>query len=305
MEHHFTPTTYYTTLGSHPPALRVDSGDTIVTTTVDARGADAEERTVAGRPNPQTGPFYVTGAEPGDALEVRLERVWPNRRHGWSGSVLMPNVVDPAYVLESLARMSSDWDVDMERGIATLTNPETALGRWSLPVNTMVGCFGVAPADGQAISAATSGPHGGNMDYRGFGPGVTAYLPILVPGALFFLGDGHAIQADGEILGAGIDISLEVRFTLRIIKGWTIGWPRGEDETYIFTAGNARPLDQALQHATTEMLRWLQADYGLDRYAAHILLGQTVRYDVGNCIDPAYTMICKVPKRALPPRAQG
>ena len=79
----------------------------------------------------------------------------------------------------------------------------------------------------------------------------------------------------------------------------------GEDETFIFTVGNARPLDQALQHATTEMLRWLQADYGLDAYAAHILLGQTVRYDVGNCIDPAYTMICKVPKSALPPRVQG
>jgi acetamidase/formamidase len=214
----------------------------------------------------------------------------------------MPNVVDPGAVPESPARMTSDWDVDMERGIATLMSPETTLGRWSLPVNTMVGCFGVAPADGQAISAATSGPHGGNMDYRGFCPGVTAYLPVFVPGALFTLGDGHAIQADGEILGAGIDISLDVRVTLRVIKGWTIGWPRGEDETYIFTAGNARPLDQALQHATTEMLRWLQADYGLDPYAAHILLGQTVRYDVGNCIDPAYTMICKVPKSVLPPR---
>jgi amidase len=305
MEHRFAPTVYYTTLGSHPPALGIESGDTIITTTVDARGADAEERTVAGRPNPQTGPFYVAGAEPGDALEVRFERVWPNRRHGWSGSALMPNVVDPAYVPESPMRMASDWDVDMQRGIAMLTHPETALGRWTLPVNTMVGCFGVAPADGQAISAATSGPHGGNMDYRGFGPGVIAYLPVFVPGALFFLGDGHAIQADGEILGAGIDISLDVQFRLRVIKGWALGWPRGEDETCIFTAGNARPLDQALQHATTEMLRWLQADYGLDPYAAHILLGQTVRYDVGNCIDPAYTMICKVPKSVLPARVQA
>ena len=164
----------------------------------------------------------------------------------------------------------------------------------------MLGCFGVAPSDGQAISTATSAEHGGNMDYRGFVSGATVYFPVFVPGALFHLGDGHALQGAGEIVGTGIEISFDVQFTVHLIKGKQIGWPRGENAEYIFTAGNARPLDQALQHATTEMARWLQQDYGLDPESASILLGQAVDYEVGNVFDPAYTMICKLPKRVIP-----
>ena len=164
----------------------------------------------------------------------------------------------------------------------------------------MLGCFGVAPADGEAISTATSGKHGGNMDYRGFVSGVTVYFPVFVPGALVHVGDGHATQGDGEIVGNGIEISMEVEFTVRTIKGKCIGWPRGENAEYIFTVGNARPLDQAVQHATTEMLRWLKEDYGLDTTSASLLLGQCVEYDLGNVFDPAYTMVCKLNKRWLP-----
>ena len=137
------------------------------------------------------------------------------------------------------------------------------------------------------------------MDYRGYVAGVTAYFPVFVPGALIHLGDGHAIQGDGEIVGTGIEISFDVQFTVHLIKGKQIHWPRGENDDYIFTVGNARPLDQAVQHATTEMLRWLQSDYGLDPTAASTLLGQCVEYDVGNVFDPAYTMVCKISKRIL------
>jgi acetamidase/formamidase len=163
----------------------------------------------------------------------------------------------------------------------------------------MLGCFGVAPARGQAISTATSAEHGGNMDYRGFTEGVTVHLPVFVPGALFHLGDGHALQGDGEVVGTGIEISFDVQFTVHVRKGRTITWPRGETAGEIFTVGNARPLDQALQHATTEMLRWLQDDPGLDARGACILLGQCARYEVGNVYDPAYTMVCKMPKAVL------
>jgi acetamidase/formamidase len=107
------------------------------------------------------------------------------------------------------------------------------------------------------------------------------------------------VQGDGEISGTGVEISCDVEFTVRVSKGKTIAWPRAEDEQYIMTVGNARPLDQALQHATTEMVRWLQADYGLDLRAASMLLSQCVRYEVGNVFDPAYTMVCKVEKRLL------
>jgi acetamidase/formamidase len=163
----------------------------------------------------------------------------------------------------------------------------------------MIGCFGVAPASGQAISTATSGPFGGNMDYRRFSPGTTAMFPVSVPGALFFLGDGHACQGDGEIVGTGIETSFEIEFTVRVAKGKSIGWPRGEDGDSIFAIGNARPLDQALQHATTEMLRWLGEDYGLDPTAASHFLGQRVRYDVANVFNPAYSVACRIEKRWL------
>jgi amidase len=300
LEHHFTPTKFYTTLGPHEPVLRVQDGDTLVTRTIDARGFDHRHEQVTPRGNPQTGPVYVEGAEPGDTLVVDLEQIAPNRESGWCNSAVAPNVVDPDYVPELPEAPLAEWRVDREAGRATLTRPDSKLGRLTLPLEPVLGCFGVAPADGQAISAETAAQHGGNMDYRGFKAGTTAYFPIFEPGALFFLGDGHAVQGDGEIVGSGIEISMEVRVTLRVIKGKTIGWPRGENEGWIFTVGCARPLDQATQHATTEMLRWLQQDYRLDALGANMLLAQCVRYDLGNMFNPAYAMVCKVNKAVLP-----
>ncbi|MGH2541714.1 MAG: acetamidase/formamidase family protein [Ardenticatenaceae bacterium] len=297
--HHFQPTYYHTTIGSHEPVLRIADGDTVVTTTVDARGYDARNEQVTPGVNPQTGPFYVEGAEPGDTLVLHLDHLRPNRDLGWSGTVLAPNVIDPWYVRELPEWERAEWRINHNAGTATLIGPATALGAFTLPLAPMLGCFGVAPSNGQAISTATSAEHGGNMDYRGFTTGVTVYLPIFIPGALIHVGDGHALQGDGEIVGTGIEISFDVQFTVRLLKGKCIGWPRGENADYIFTVGNARPLDQAVQHATTEMAGWLLEDYGLDARGASILLGQCVEYDLGNVFDPAYTMVCKVPKRVL------
>ena len=297
--HRFQPTHYHTAIGSHEPVLRIDSGDSVITTTVDALGKDASDAPVTPRGNPQTGPFYIEGSEPGDTLVVRFDRIWPSRVIGYTGSVVAPNVVDPAYVRELPERELAEWRVDLERGTATLIKPETKLGNLTIPLAPMLGCFGVAPLGGQAISTATSAEHGGNMDYRGFVAGVTVYFPVFVPGALLHLGDGHATQGDGEIVGTGIEISMEVQFSVRVIKGKRIRWPRGENAEYIFTVGNARPLDQAVQHATTEMLRWLKEDYGLDSTSASLLLGQCVEYDLGNVFDPAYTMVCKVRQALL------
>jgi acetamidase/formamidase len=302
--HHFQPSHYYVTIGSHEPVLRIATGDTVITTTVDARGGDSRNEQITQPGNPQTGPFYVEGAEPGDTLVLHLDRLTPNRTYGFTGAMVAPNVVDPGYVPDlpwppKGEGSRAEWHVDVEAGTATLVKPETKLGQLSLPLAPMLGCFGVAPPRGQAISTATSAEHGGNMDYRGFVSGVTVYFPIFVPGALLFVGDGHAVQGDGEIVGTGIEISFEVEFTVGVIKGKRIYWPRGENTDYIFTVGNARPLDQCVQHATSEMLRWLQADYDLDPVGANILMGQCVEYDLGNIFDPAYTMVCKMPKRLL------
>lgn len=301
--HQFHPTVYYTAIGSHPPALHIESGDTVVTTTVDSGGVDQHRNEVTPHGNPQTGPFYVDGAEPGDVLAVRFDRITPNRRWGRTSGLVAFNVVDPDFVQQLPSeRGRGDWDIDVEAGTATLLEPETALGKLTIPLDPMLGCFGVAPARGQAISCATSGQHGGNMDYRGFRQGVTVYLPVFVPGALFHLGDGHATQGDGEITGTGTEVSMDVTFTAWIHrKQQPIHWPRAEDDTYLMAAGNARPLDQALQHATTGLMRWLAEDYTLDYRAISLLLGQCIRYDVGNVFDPAYTMVAKVEKRLVEP----
>ena len=300
--HEFHPTFYYTTIGTYEPVLYIESGDTVITTTVDNAGHDKHDQVVTERGNPQTGPFYIQDAVPGDRLAVHFDRLTPNRKIGRSATVIAPNVLDPSYVASQMPTASTaEWNINIERWTATLISPQTQLGEFMIPLAPMVGCFGVAPPRGQAISTATSSTHGGNMDYRGFSQGVTVYLPVFVPGALFYLGDGHAVQGDGEIVGTGIEISFNVQFSVQLIKAHNmnpIGWPRAENTDYLLTAGNARPLDQALQHATTELVQWL-VELGLEKQSAHILLGQCVEYEVGNVFDPAYTVICKIKKSIL------
>ncbi len=300
----FTPASYVHTMGNHSPVLRVSSNDRIITSCLDARGYDANNQQIVASGNPLTGPFYVEGAEPGDTLAVKLERITPSRRHGWSGWLLAAHVVEAADVATLAQADTSDeawnWDVDVTAGTARLDHSTSPWHERSLALAPMLGCFGVAPARGQAITSLTSGTHGGNMDYRGFQAGSTAYFPVFEPGALFFLGDGHAAQGDGEIIGTGIEISVNVEFRVRVVKHQRIRWPRGQDEHSIFTLGNARPLEQGLQHATSEMLHWLMEGYNLDVPHASLLLGFAGRYDLGNVINPAYTVVCKLPKQLLP-----
>ena len=297
--HRFTPTRFYNAIGTAEAALVIADGDSVITATLDAAGFDERGKQVGERPNPMTGPFFVTGAVPGDALQVRIDRMTLNRATGWTFSTLATNVVDPAAVTRLPERRQVEWAIDPASNTARLAEPPERLRDFVVPLAPMIGCFGVAPALGQALSTATSAQNGGNMDYRGFRPGVTVLFPVSVAGALFYLGDGHACQGDGEIVGTGIETSFEIAFTVKVLKGKRIGWPRGDNDEDIFTVGNARPLDQALQHATTEMLDWLAADYGLDGTAASHILGQAVRYDVANVFNPAYSVVCRVAKRWL------
>lgn len=299
--HRFRPTRYHNVIGTAEPCLRIADCDTVVTDTIDASGLDASERQAGARPNPMTGPFFIEGAEPGDTLAVRIDRLTPSRATGWTYSPLAFTVLDPSAIPERPASQRVVWEIDQQAGIVRLRDPVGGLEGFTPPLQPMIGCFGVAPAGGQAFSTATSAQNGGNMDYRLFAPGTTAWFPVSVPGALFYLGDGHACQGDGEIVGTGIETSFEMEVTFRVLKR-TIIWPRGETAEDIFTVGNARPLDQALQHATTEMLCWLGEDYGLDQRAASHLMGQVVRYDVGNVFNPAYTVACRIAKHWLTKR---
>jgi amidase len=297
--HRFVPTVWHHVLGTLPTALAVASGDTVITETLDAGGFDKDGAQPTDSGNPMNGPIFVDGAMPGDALKVEIIRMTPNRATGWTWGPLAGNVVDPEFIRQLPPRERVYWAIDRQGGTVQLDPPVPGLENFVLPLEPMIGCFGVAPARGQALSTATSAENGGNMDYRGFGPGATVWFPVAVEGALFFLGDCHAVQGDGEIVGTGIETSYEVEVRLTVEKGRKLVWPRGESADEIFSVGNARPLDQALQHATTDMLNWLTTDYGLSNVAASHLMGQVVRYEVGNVFDPAYTMVCKIAKKWL------
>ena len=303
MEHEFEPSEYHNSFGSHEPVLTIASGDRVVTSTSDAFGHGRDGTSVAARGNPLTGPFFVEGAERGDMLVVRLESVVPNRDHGYTISSIAAHLVDADYSSELPPRERVTWSVDVAAGVGTLVDEAATPREVRVELAPMLGCIGVAPAGGQAISTATSGPYGGNMDYREVAPGATVMLPVFVPGALFFVGDGHAVQGEGEIVGTGIEISMDVAFAVELVKAsdlvGEIRWPRMETATHLIALGNARPLDQALQHATTELVRWLCAEHGFDTRGASHLLGQAGEYDIGNVFDPAYTVAAKIAKVRL------
>jgi amidase len=302
--HRFVPTRFYNTFShAHPPALRIKPGERVITRTIDAAGVDADGKQVGAGPNPQTGPFFVEGAEPGDALVVSIEKIETNRATGYSSSLLAPYAVDPAALLQrKVESRRVIWNIDKARGVASLAAESDVSPAIELPLRTMLGCLGVAPARKEAIATSTPGAFGGNMDYAGLNAGVRVTLPVSEPGALLFLGDGHARQGEGEVVGTGIETSMDVEFSVQLIKKTAVGWPRLENDTYIMVLGSARPLLQALQHATTEMHRWLVADYGFSERAAAALMGQALEYEVANVVDPNFTMVAKLRKSFLPKR---
>ena len=303
--HRFVPTEFYNTFSfAHPPALRIKPGDRVVTRTIDAGGTDWDGKAVASGPNPQTGPFYVEGAEPGDMLVVSVEKLETNRDTGYSSSLLAPYATDPAALLARVDREARriTWTIDKAKGVARLESTADISPAIELPLRPMLGCLGVAPARKEAIATSTPGAFGGNMDYAGLTAGVRVMFPVSEPGALLFLGDGHARQGEGEVVGTGIETSLDVEFTVQLVKKKTIGWPRLENDTHIMVLGSARPLLEALQHATAEMQRWLVADYGFSERAASALMGQALEYEVANVVDPNFTMVAKLRKSALPQR---
>ncbi len=303
--HRFRPNRFFNVLGGNNPVLHLRPGDTLVTSTLDAHGINRYHEQESASPNPVTGPFYVEGVEPGDALIVRIVRIALTRDTGWSSTVLAGNVLEPSYLSVLPKKEYAQWRIDTSNGTATVVEPGEYRGRITLPLSPLIGCLGVSPADGQVFSTRTSAEHGGNMDYRGACQGATLYFPVFEKGALFSVGDVHAAQGDGEAAGTGIETAAEVELELSVRKKYCIHWPRGENETHIFTIGNARPLDQALQHATTEMHRWLCAEYNLDAVSASLLTGQGAQYDIANVFNPSYTVSCKIRKTYLSGRVTG
>ena len=300
--HRFQPTQFYNTFsGAHAPVLRIKPGDHVVTSTVDSQGFDSAGVQRGHPSNPETGPFFIEGAEPGDTLVVHLLRLDTNRGTGYSASLLAPYTADPGFLrLEALREpKTATWQIDKQKGIA-YPDPNVFNGpRIELPLRPMLGCIGTAPANKAAIPTGFPDNFGGNMDYNGMGAGVTVMLPVFEPGALLFLGDGHARQGDGEVVGSAIETSLDVEFSVDLIKHKKINWPRLENQDFIMVLGSSRALNEALQHATTELMRWLMESYGFDERGASLLLGQGMEYEISNVVDPEFTIVAKMRKRYL------
>lgn len=299
--HTFMPERFYNAFSfAHPPALRIKPGDRVVTKTIDAGGTDWNGASVAPGPNPQTGPFFIEGAEPGDMVIVSIEKLELNRATAYSGGALAPYAVDPAALLARTERQAprASWILDKAKGTARLDG--TDLPGIELRLRPMLGCVGVAPARKEAIATSSPGAFGGNMDYAGLNAGVKVMLPVNEPGALLFIGDGHALQGEGEVVGTGLETSMDVEFSVQLVKKATIAWPRLENDTHIMVLGSERSLIEAVQHATTEMHRWLMADYKLSERGAALLMGQALEYELANIVDPRFTMVAKIRKSVLP-----
>ena len=287
--------------GSIAPVLHLFPGDTVKTWSVDAGGYDAAgvRRSLGG--NPETGPFYIEGALPGDTLVIRLLKVRLNRDTAISSGDISGNALNPYYLasLKKPEKYDSDWRLDREKGVAMLAHPTEELKNYTVPLRPMLGCIGVAPPGQMAYRTGFLGPYGGNMDYNRMREGVTVYLPVFQPGALLFMGDGHAAQGDGELTGNAMETSMDIEFSVDVIRGQSPGGPRAENEEYRMAMGIAGSLNEALQQATTSMARWLERDYKLNPSQVASVLGTAMNYDIAEVVDPYYHVVARVSKQAL------
>lgn len=304
------PSQFAWTFGGVDPVLQVKPGTVMELWTEDCfagkvRGPDDLVSEVIEFPfvNPQTGPFYVEGAEPGDTLALHFVSIEPSR--DWAASTTLPlfgaltSTHATAGLQEPLPEVVWMYEVDAKRRTVTFRSREGG-SALELPLDPMHGTVGVAPASFEARSSLVPDAHGGNMDTPEMRAGTTCYLGVNVEGALFSIGDGHCRQGEGESCGVAVEAAMDTVLIVDLIKGRECPWPRLESEDYVMTAGSARPLEDAFRISHTEMVHWLGEDYGFDHLDAYQLLTQAAESPVANVVDPNYTLVCKVRKAWLP-----
>jgi amidase len=325
--HEFTPTVFYRQFSPlYKPVLTVNPGDTIHTTTVDAGGDDERHiKRVAGG-NPQTGPFYIQSAMPGDTLVVHINRLRLNRDTAGSDDGMVQSALnsDLAAKMKDTGQ-SITWHLDLANGTAspqqptpkpaskpTAGNPSGTpsnqstqptvnhLAHYSIPLHPMLGCIATAPNISQAPPpTGDSGYYGGNMDFNEIAEGATIYLPVLNPGALLYLGDAHAAQGDGELNGNALETSMDVEFTVDVIPNKRIWAVRVESPTHIMATGYSGSLDDAFKDATANMAQWLEEDYKLTPSEIAQVLGSAAEYKVSEVADRNSGIVLKLNKERL------
>jgi acetamidase/formamidase len=289
------------------PVARVKPGQRVVIHTEDAfesrikTAEDLPSQALATAKflNPQTGPIYVEGAEPGDTLVVRMENIEPSRDYAVScyvpyfGGLTSTSLTRT--LQEALPEKVYIWNLHEDDGGRYLLNEEIGV---RLPWEPFVGTIAVAP-DLEAISALSPGPFGGNMDVPDVRPGNKVYLPVWNEGALFYTGDCHARQGQGELCGVALEITSRVTVSFEIIKSGGIEWPRIESEDRLMIVGSARPMEDAARIAYTELIGWLEDEHGFSRLDAYQLLTQAGGLYVGNMVDTTYSLVASIDKRYL------
>src|SRR6185312_7120496 len=297
----------YTYSASYQPVARLKSGNILETTTVDCFG-DAIKKpgdtlSMAPGDNPLTGPFYIDGAEPGDTLAVKILDLQVNGNQGIGALAPGFGAINSTNYTPMLNPPIKEkiwfYPIDHATNTATFQALDSKY-TVKIPLHPFFGCIGVAPAGGEARSSVVPEAFGGNMDSPEASVGNTVYFPVNVPGALLFLGDGHAAMGDGEVAGTAIEVPLRSRIQVHVIKGQKISWPRFENDEYIMTVGAYRPLDDALRIAFTELVGWIHNDYGLSEMDAYELLSKVAEIRLSEMVDPNYVVVAKVKKSFLP-----
>ena len=300
--HVFIPTKFERQFSAFTkPVLTISPGDTVHTTTVDAGGSDEKgTRRVLGG-NPETGPFYVAGAMPGDALAVHFTRIRLNRDYAISDDDIVSRATGSQLAIKMKdAGKTVRWHLDRDRGVASLEKPGDNLKNYSVPIRPMLGCVATAPGFGQpGFGTGDSGRWGGNMDFNQIVEGATVYLPVNQPGALLYVGDGHALQGDGELNGNALETSMDVEFTVDLIHKKQMMGPRVEDANYIMAMGLAGSLDDALKIATGSMAQWLEQDYHLTPPEIAEVMGTSSEFVISEVADRNAGIVAKIRKDRL------
>ncbi len=299
--HEFTPTVFYRQFSPlYKPVLTVNPGDTIHTTTVDAGGTDKDgvKRVLGG--NPETGPFYIESAMPGDTLVVHIVRLRLNRDWAISDDYLDDRAKDSSLAVKMKdTGKSIVWHLDLANNTASPAKPDEHLGHYTVPLRPMLGCVATAtgPA-GAPPGTGDSGYYGGNMDFNEITEGATVYLPVSNPGALLYFGDGHALQGDGELNGNALETSMDVEVTVDVIPNKHVPGPRVENATSIIAMGLGS-IEDAFASATSNMAGWLADDYKLTPSEIAQVLGTSSQYKVSEVADRNAGVVLKIDKSRL------
>lgn len=251
----------------------------------------------AGYMNPQTGPFYIEGAEPGDTLVVEILDIQPAT--GYAGSALIPGF--GGVVATSSTPMLNEplpekcWLYKYDESTKKFTS--TTDPALSFDYKPFYGTVTTAP-ELESISTATPFSQGGNMDCRDTCPGNKVMLPVAVEGAYFFLGDAHGAQGDGELCGTALEMPAKGILKFSLIKGKKLHNVRIENDEYIMCVGTAKPMEDAARMAYVDLIEWM-GEYGWNKYDAFECLTQAGEMYVGNMVDTFYSLVGKIKKEIV------